>query len=443
MKYIHKIIVLFVFTIALISCDKNENFEILPAVESFQIVTPSSGTVIVLNDTNLDNNALFISWETLSDATGTFDIEVAQTGTDFATSYLLGTTEAKNFSMTVNEINTFLLDVMGLDPETAVSLDIRILNNGTMTDSISVVLTPYKVEYTELYVVGNITDPQWSPADALAMTRTDLNIFEITLVLADGAEFKFLPTNTGWDGDFGEDPNNPGMIIQDGESNLSGYTAGTYKITVNLNTFTFEVVEILSSPRLAVPGNHQGWSPSTAPQLEASSASTTDFEGYVWLNGEYKFVAADADGVFDWNKGPDYGDNGSFAGILVEQNETNCTATEGYYFVQANTTTLTYSQTAVSWGIIGAATPGGWSSDTDLIYDATSKTLIANVDLVPGAFKFRGNNDWDTGFDLGTLDSDGNLQSGGDLTFDGAAGNYKVVLDLSNPRAYKYSITAN
>ncbi|WP_372746818.1 SusE domain-containing protein, partial [Lutibacter sp.] len=308
MKYIHKIIVLFVFTIALISCDKNENFEILPAVESFQIVTPSSGTVIVLNDTNLDNNALFISWETLSDATGTFDIEVAQTGTDFATSYLLGTTEAKNFSMTVNEINTFLLDVMGLDPETAVSLDIRILNNGTMTDSISVVLTPYKVEYTELYVVGNITDPQWSPADALAMTRTDLNIFEITLVLADGAEFKFLPTNTGWDGDFGEDPNNPGMIIQDGESNLSGYTAGTYKITVNLNTFTFEVVEILSSPRLAVPGNHQGWSPSTAPQLEASSASTTDFEGYVWLNGEYKFVAADADGVFDWNKGPDYGD---------------------------------------------------------------------------------------------------------------------------------------
>ena len=61
MKYLNKIIVLLVFTFAFISCDENENFEILPAQESFQIVTPSNGSVIVLNDTNLNNNALFIS----------------------------------------------------------------------------------------------------------------------------------------------------------------------------------------------------------------------------------------------------------------------------------------------------------------------------------------------------------------------------------------------
>ena len=164
MKYLNKIIVLLVFTFAFISCDENENFGILPAQESFQIVTPSSGTVIVLNDTNLDNNALFISWKTLSGTTGTFDIEVAETGTDFEAPYLLGSTDAKNFSMTVGEINDFLLDVMGLDPEKAVSLDVRVLNNGEITQTISVVLTPYKVEYTDLYVVGNITDPQWSPA---------------------------------------------------------------------------------------------------------------------------------------------------------------------------------------------------------------------------------------------------------------------------------------
>ena len=88
MKYLNKIIVLLVFTFAFISCDENENFGILPAQESFQIVTPSSGTVIVLNDTNLDNNALFISWKTLSGTTGTFDIEVAETGTDFEAPYL-------------------------------------------------------------------------------------------------------------------------------------------------------------------------------------------------------------------------------------------------------------------------------------------------------------------------------------------------------------------
>ena len=233
------------------------------------------------------------------------------------------------------------------------------------------------------------------------------------------------------------------MLIEDGEANLSGYSAGTYKIAIDLNNFTFEIVEILDNPKLAIPGNHQGWNPPSAPQIAASSPSSTDFEGYLWLDGEYKFVAADSDGVFDWNKGPDYADNGSFNGVLVEQNETNCKATAGFYFLKADTNALTYEAVAVSWGIIGAATPNGWDSDTDLIYDPATKTLTANVNLKPGGFKFRGNNNWDNGFDLGTVDSSGYLQAGGDITFSSAAGNYKVVLDLSNPRAYKYSITAN
>ena len=110
MKYLNKIIVLLVFSIAFIACDENENFEILPAQESFQIVTPSNGSVIILNDTNLDNNALFISWEALSTATGTFNVEAAKTGTDFATSYLMGTTEAKNFGLSVDELNDLLWD---------------------------------------------------------------------------------------------------------------------------------------------------------------------------------------------------------------------------------------------------------------------------------------------------------------------------------------------
>ena len=77
-----------------------------------------------------------------------------------------------------------------------------------------------------------------------------------------------------------------------------------------------------------------------------------------------------------------------------------------------------------------------------MVYDPVSRTLSVDVDLTAGPFKFRGNDEWGA-FDLGTLDDDGNLQNGGDLTFDGAAGNYHVVLDLSNPRAYTYSITAN
>lgn len=199
-------------------------------------------------------------------------------------------------------------------------------------------------------------------------------------------------------------------------------------------------------PKLAVPGNHQGWSDAnnfgTAPRIAASAFGNTDYEGYMWLDGEFKFLAPNAAGNFAWGN-TDWGDDGSFSGILVEQNESNCGPNApGYYFVTANTTTLTYATTSVNWGIIGAATPTGWGSDTDFTYNPTTKKLeIASISLVPGAFKFRGNNTWGQ-FDLGQVDDDGNLQFGGDLTFDGPAGNYKVELDLSNPRAYTYTITA-
>jgi len=76
------------------------------------------------------------------------------------------------------------------------------------------------------------------------------------------------------------------------------------------------------------------------------------------------------------------------------------------------------------------------------VYDAATKTLAVDIHLVPGPVKFRGNNEWGA-FDLGTEDADGILTGGGDLTFDGSEGNYRVVLDLSNPREYTYSVTAN
>lgn len=206
-------------------------------------------------------------------------------------------------------------------------------------------------------------------------------------------------------------------------------------ITIYITPFTTDL------PKISVPGNHQGWDPGTAPLLASSAFGATDYEGYVWLDGGYKFLAPDETGGFFWGN-TDWADDGSFTGILVEEDETDCIAdVAGYYFVKADTDELTYSATAVSWGIIGAATPTGWDSDTDLTYDPATKTLSVDIDLVSGAFKFRGNNEWGQ-FDLGTVDEDGFLQGGGDLTFEGS-GNYHVVLDLSNPREYTYSITAN
>lgn len=199
-------------------------------------------------------------------------------------------------------------------------------------------------------------------------------------------------------------------------------------------------------PTIAVPGAHQGWDPPTAPLLASSAFGETDYEGYVWLlhgadEGTYKFLAPDQTGGFFWGN-TDWGDDGTDSGILVEEDEVNCNVSEdGYYLLTANTDELTYKATATNWGIIGAATPTGWDSDTDMMYDADSRTLYVDIDLVAGPFKFRANDDWAIQF--GSFDADGYLTRDGDYTFEGASGNYRVVLDLSNPREYTYSITAN
>ncbi|UMY65953.1 MULTISPECIES: SusE domain-containing protein [unclassified Flavobacterium] len=194
-------------------------------------------------------------------------------------------------------------------------------------------------------------------------------------------------------------------------------------------------------PKLAVPGNHQGWNPPTAPRIAASAFGETDYEGYIWLDGGFKFVAPDPAGNFNWGN-TDWGDDGSFSNALVESGESDCSAAAGYYRVRANTTTLVYSVEPTTWGIVGAATPGGWDASTALTYNSTNKTWEGDVTLSAGEFKFRANNAWTINLG-GDPDEDGSMNYDGPNLSVGAGGSYHVVLDLSNPRKYSYTLTAN
>jgi hypothetical protein len=196
-----------------------------------------------------------------------------------------------------------------------------------------------------------------------------------------------------------------------------------------------------SLPTIAVPGNHQGWSPNTAPLLAAGAFGQQNYEGFVWLDGGFKFIAPDSAGNFNWGN-TDWGDDGTFTGKLVAEGEVDITAPAGYYFVEANTEMLIYKVTATDWGIVGSATPGGWDNSTPLIYNPDTKKLEADVNLAEGAFKFRANNDW--AINLGDdNDGDGYMNYGGPDIMLSEGGNYHVVLDLSNPRAYTWSLTLN
>lgn len=386
MKFIYKIVLLSLVIIGFNSCDANENFEILPPQEGITIDNPVNGSTVVLDDTNTSNPGLTVSWSapTLIGTAASFKVEVALTGTDFAAPVVIGTTDAYFYSLSVLELNTLALEVLEIPGDEAKSIDIKI-SSGEFSDMVSVVLTPYEIEFRQLFLVGSLTN--WTPAEALPMTRLGFNEFEITVNLPAGAEFKFLPQNTGWDGDFGKDPNNAGVLIQEGEQNLGGYAAGKYKVYVNLNTFTFTVTQITAPPTLFIVGNitNPAWNPAISPQMNLVSEGV--FALVIQIQGTadgFKFIPTNTGYDGDW------GADAANPGSIIQDGEQNLSGyAAGKYLVIVDYNTLTYKVTAVnSLNAVGSI--NGWSETTALPMGEASLGIFSIVlDLPAGAeFKF-------------------------------------------------------
>ena len=162
---------------------------------------------------------------------------------------------------------------------------------------------------------------------------------------------------------------------------------------------------------------------------------------------QYKYTAQP-----DWTPMA-YGD-GWEMGVLIEANYSggNFTApSAGYYELSANLNTMIWTATKTTWGIIGDATPGGWSTDTQMTYDETLKVWTVTCDILStGSFKFRANNAWAIDF---AIDATGKLKYADNplYPYDGtlsnltvpASGNYTLTLDLHVPGAYTYKLKKN
>lgn len=217
-------------------------------------------------------------------------------------------------------------------------------------------------------------------------------------------------------------------------------------------------------PKLGVPGAHQtpAFTPTAAnlPLLASSGFGQKNFEGYLNLNGDFKLLTQRVDGTFNWGGGTEWGDDGTFSGVLVANGGSNLNAASGYYLLKANTNltgsgALQWSATAITrWDITGDATPLSWpdqatngNNSTPMTYNATTKKWTITIALIGGKeIKFRANNAWT--LNLGKFDASktGNDYGGKDMSYGGGnipiatSGTYTVTLDVSNPRAYKYTV---
>jgi hypothetical protein len=375
MKKIFKLSSLALLMFLGVSCSEDDQTIATPSGGP-ELLNPESGTAYVLAPENASSDLVTLVWDHADYSVQTvvnYELEVALAGTDFETPVSAGTTVNRYYTWKVEDLNTVAV-AAGLSPFTAGDIDVRLKstlgsNQGMSAYSnvITLTVTPYSTDLPLLYVIGNF--------------------------LSD-----------------------------------SGYG--------------------------------DNWTPAvTLPALAASAFGKTDFEGYVYINvasPELKFLPTNTSFDGDW------GDDGSFTGTLVQTGESNVTlAAPGYYRVNANTGApstnnpggLTYNfQQVSSWGIIGAATPTGWDSDTNMTYNTTTKKWEIIIALTAGEFKFRYNDTWNQGetqLNLGAFDpaKTGLNYAGESMSYGGlnipvaTAGTYLVQLDLTNPRDYKYTLT--
>ena len=300
-----------------------------------------------------------------------------------------------------------------------------------------------------------------------ASTSADFSSFDIIGATGENnlgvkvSQLKSLADDAGFDNDANTEAPNTGLVYfrvrafagTDGGNGLSEMSE-VKSITLILPEGESGVIEL---PKIFVVGNFLAasgygadWTPANGVPLAASADGKTDYEGFVYINvdsPEFKFLPSNE----GWDG--DYGDtgenNGDYSGTIEQEDEVNAGTPDGkagYFLVKVNTGELKYSLTKTSWGLIGNATPTGWDSDTDMIYDAESKTWSVTLDLTKqeapdNGIKFRANDDW--ALNIGDTDADGTMEFGGDNMGISEDGNYTIVLDLSNPRIYTYSITKN
>ena len=405
----------------------NISFSVSAYSEAAPIITnPTEGSSYVLDDATADDTILDLEWNDPdfgdnSSVDVSYEVQFAEAGTDFQTISSETIDDGTSLELTHAELNNIAL-VSGIDAETNGTLDLRIIatimmTGGNMTrtsESVSINVTPYNAGATPASwgIIGSGYNNWGAFEDGTLYTTDDPNVFVTYLTLVDG-EIKFRENND-WSSNLG-DNDADGTVEPDG-ANIA-VTAGTYKITLDLNNNTYS----LEPFSLGIVGSgYNAWGDG-GPDAKFYYDYTTDtFKvGVRLLDGEIKFRTNNA---WDTNYG---GTGGNLA-----QEGANIVSTEGHYLVTVDLNNNSYS--IVESDVLGIVGSGynNWGETPDFSLTEIQPDVYVGdiVTLVDGEIKFRVNNAWDT--DYGDDGLDGTLEQGGaDIPVQ--AGLYRVELDLS------------
>jgi len=162
-------------------------------------------------------------------------------------------------------------------------------------------------------------------------------------------------------------------------------------------------------------------------QKVESALGDGKYIGYVKLDATKPFTLKDPDANIT------YGVNGT---KLAVNGTAFPVAANGWYQLKADTKGLTFTNLPYNIGLIGDATPNAWNApDSKMAYDAKTGSWFISITLINGTCKFRMNDAWDQGINLGigtgySTDNLWNNSSSSNIPV--TAGNYTVRLYINN-----------
>jgi len=418
-------------------------------VDAPTFISVADGDTFVLSIDNNDALAVTVAWnDPILDSSLSVDIdyvlEMATPGTDFATPIEAGNVKNMNsITLTNAQLNGIAIQT-GIAVDTAGDLEVRLRStitdaaSGSVLERTSTTITINVTTYltvldlsTTWGIVGSGYNNWGATLDAPFYTTDVAGIIVAYANLVDG-EIKFRENND-WASNYGSDDASTTNGVTSGS--LSGaniaVTAGSYKVTMDLNNLTFSMENFSIG---IVGGAYNNWGATPDFMLEYDQYSDV-FRGLVTLiDGEMKFRMNN-----DW--GTNYGDDG--ADGTLELNGSNIVVTAGTYFATLNMNDLTYTLEPVThvWGLVGGAY-NNWGATADAQFKRDwSKPfndvwILENVTLIDGEYKFRSNNDWGTNY--GDDGDDGILELNGSNLVT-TAGTYSFSLDFSDPNAPTYT----
>jgi hypothetical protein len=278
------------------------------------------------------------------------------------------------------------------------------------------------VRFPSIGIIGSATPTGWG--SDTNMEDKGNGAFEIVMDFVAG-EVKFR-ANDSWDQNWGGADFPEGIAVQNGPN--IPVPAGRYKVTFNPSSgaYKFEPDAGIQSVGIIGSATPGGWGAETAMRKNGDGTYSAVLG---LLDGEAKF-RANNDWAINWGAS-------GFPNGTGTQNGPNIPITKGLYLINFNPATGEYSFTPTSIGLIGSATPGGWSDDTNLTPDAVNPAIVTlTVTLTAGEAKFRANDDWKFNWGANNFPGGTGVQDGPNIPV--PAGTYIVTFNV-NTGAYTFN----